>query len=192
MKKLLMLLIILIPVGVEAQIGPESPQAGEVASRAECLSYVAQNASETIRNAEAGFYLTCIEITCQNGTINHNDLRPILENVSCRNNNRNFRHFSDRGGAQGENLAEGATCGADFEETFVTEVFQFTCLYNANGEPYAADSGTENNTNPDHGGEANNNPETALNTYYAVLAISIIVLAIGLYYVNKQNLFKKI
>ena len=197
MKKIRLLLIgfiLLMPIGVNAQITAQEPRTRTFDTLAECMAYTELNVAATTQNATRGFYLTCIEVTCQNGRVAQNDRSPLRENVRCANNNPSPGTLLAHAGADMEEgeYAVGATCDVnEFEPIIASAVFEFDCATRQDGTPFE-DDGETTTTAPQHGGTPNENPHTAINTYYLVLTASIIVLVAGLYFINKQNLFKRI
>ena len=174
-----------------------------VKTREACLQELALNDEEENNSATNGYYLSCIAVSCTNNQVTYDeDVAPFEENVTCANGNNNPYVNIVRSAFSDYKLEDGAACtlteGEDnyFNASFGTFVTQYNCLLNGDGSVYK----TSSNNNPPGGDQTGNNsdtdkepnPKTGINTYYAVLGSSVVILSIGLYIINKKNLFKKI
>ena len=202
MKKLryiLLTLIMLLPTTVLALVNDTVPILEIYDTEAQCREVLKQNVDEYKTNASTGYYLTCIKVTCFNSKITHKDLAPVLSNIKCANDNSNPLLMTLHT-ILGMDLESGETCD---EEEFIgengsntlyaTKRLHFNCVKTADDKDFegAINNNTSNNNNVNNGGTTNN-PQTGIETYYVVLAITIALLSFGLSVVNKRNLFKKI
>lgn len=197
LKYLLITLLLIIPTTVSAKVEHDTP-VRLYDTKSECEAQLELNDANT--NATNGYYLSCIEVTCVNSSVDHDDLEPLNDNVTCANGNQNpYREVIDSAIATGHKLELGATCSTDDQDEdyldtqYATRIDQFNCLLNRNGSSYT--SGTVD-PDPDEDKEDETkdetNPQTGINTYYLVLGSTVVFLSTGLYIINKKNLFKKI
>lgn len=204
MKKfisILILLVLALPVVVNALVDDDT-QVGLYNTLAECNERLALNDATANSQATGGYYLTCLEVTCVADEVVHNDLAPFSENVTCANGNENpFLNIRQSGITLKSGLELDSPCSYDaeseyfFENTFATVRYQFNCVQDSSGGIYNSTSnntGDNNNTSTSNNTDEVTSPETGINTYYIALASLAIILSIGLYIINKKNLFKKI
>lgn len=213
MKKIITLIIlsiILIPTIVSAEVGAGTP-VGIFNDEASCLAELELNDKEGNQHATAGYYITCVEISCVNSKVQYTDKAPMLENIVCSNANKNPFIKNRQSGISGhEDLEEGKSClmeedddGNVFVTTYATVNSQYNCTKTSTGENYGIPttsshitSTTSNNltTSPTTAKQEENikSPATGINTYYLALTILAVFLSGGLYIINKKNLFKKI
>lgn len=167
------------------------------------------NRLNTNNNGEIQKYVQCVEIKCENSKIKHSTLKPFSDTVTCSNGNSNpYATVSDSGVTETEtDLIEGAACTANGTAVaYATEVISYKCgkTYNSNNEQVdfvtPEDTPTEKDDSEggksDEGKTSNNDPakvtDTGVSDYYIALAGIAAVLGVGLYVLNKKNVFKKI
>lgn len=200
MKKcsyILILLILLFPIVADALVTDQT-NVGIYNTRLECDEKLALNDATLNSNATNGFYLTCLKITCLNNSAEHENLAPILSNITCANGNTNpFISVRQSAITDQAGLEQGATCSSDDQEegylaeTYATVRYQFNCLQNDLGGTYTTTTTTQPITQPNDNPGVES-PPTGINTYYIALTSIVVILSVGLYIVNKKNLFKKI
>lgn len=205
MKKiycLLISLILIIPMTVNANVDRDT-EVRLYATPEECNQQLALNNKTVNGSAVNGYYLSCLKVSCINNRVDHDDVAPILNNVSCKNGNKTPRivPFNSSIG-EGHALIEGATCSSDPENEnhlqtqYATKLDHYNCMLKQDNSIYGSDNnsnnGENNNTDDKKTDNELENPGTGINTYYIVLGSSVLILSIGLYLVNKKNLFKKI
>ena len=199
---ILLLPIILVPVIVKADVG-SGTAVGIYNDEATCLAELELNNEEENKNATEGYYLTCVEISCVDSEVKHLDRAPMNDNITCANKNKNYFIAGRQSGISGHGgLEEGTACLMEegeneepaFVTTYATVIYQYNCSKISTGENYGTPSSPPSTTTvtPDKTEEDVKSPPTGINTYYLVLAISVVLLSSGVYIINKKNLFKKI
>lgn len=205
MKKIICLLFLLIlsfPVVVNAAVDDDTPVA-LYTTRAECETMLDQNDDTANAQASSGYYLTCLEVTCETNSVDHNDITPFASNVTCANGNPNpFLTITQSAITLREGLDPGDSCSTNDQDlnyladTWATILYQYNCVQDSDGGTYTSPNNTTNTTANTGTTDANGNevksPATGINTYYLALASIVIILSGTLYIVNKKNLFKKI
>lgn len=184
-----------------------------------CLE-AADNANNSITNTDGKnkTYAQCVEISCENSKIVHKTIDSFSDMVSCENGNTNPYALVSKTGATDDELKEGATCSGTDPIAYATEAVVYNCsktTSSSSSEPVdyvvpedptepakPSNDPTEpsNNDTP----EADNNnsssnkddeatiTDTGVSDYYIALGCIAAVLCIGLYALNKKNVFKKI
>lgn len=168
------------------------------------------NGLNTNNNEGIQKYVQCVEIKCENSEIKPSTLKPFSDTVTCSNGNSNpFATVSESGVPETEpDLTElAAKCTANGTAVaYATEVISYKCgkTYNSNHEQVdfvtPEDTPTEKDDSEggksDEGKTSNNDPakvtDTGVSDYYIALAGIAAVLGVGLYVLNKKNVFKKI
>jgi hypothetical protein len=202
MKKsiyLLLSLVLMLPVIVSAEVKHDT-DIKLVGTREECLQELELNEDDDNKSASEGYYLSCIAVSCKNGLVSYDeDLEPFEENVTCANGNKNPYTYIVQSAFSQFELEENASCSLNeadenyFDAKFGTFVTRYNCLLNGDGSVYKSTSNNDTGGNPTGGNsDKEPNPQTGINTYYTVLGSSVVILSIGLYIINKKNLFKKI
>ena len=190
------LLILMIPTIVNAEVGPLTT-VGLFDTIEQCRDELEKNDYSKNSNATNGYYLSCIEVSCVSNQVSHHDIDPFEEFVTCANGNKNpYVANIDSAIARDSKLTERAVCSLNeddenyLQSQYATKIDQFNCLLNKDGSVYSSNSTTTTTTAAPTGTDPN--PQTGINTYYMVLGSTVILLSIGLYIINKKNLFKKI
>ncbi|MDD2409392.1 MAG: hypothetical protein PHD03_01570 [Bacilli bacterium] len=203
MKKFVSILILLIlsfPVIVKAAVD-ENTGVGLYNTRAECETMLDQNDDLANKQASNGYYLTCLEVTCNTNIVAHNDLAPFASNVTCANGNTNpFLNITQSGITLKQGIDLGDSCSTNDQDlnyladTYATVLYQYNCVQDSDGGIYISPNNTSpiNITNTSTNSDKVKSPATGINTYYIALGSIAVILSIGLYIVNKKNLFKKI
>ncbi|MDD4706040.1 MAG: hypothetical protein PHS24_02345 [Bacilli bacterium] len=206
MKKFVSILILLIlsfPVVVKAAVD-ENTDVGLYTTRAECETALEQNDATANAQASNGFYLTCLEVTCQSSVVNHDDIAPFASNVNCANGNPNpFLNITQSGITLRQGIDSGDSCSTNDQDlnylapTWATVLYQYNCVQDSDGltyisptTPSTSNTSTSNSTSTTN--DEVKSPATGIDTYYIALGSIVFILSIGLYIVNKKNLFKKI
>ena len=90
MKKLLISLLLIMPIGVFAKVDQNTTTTiwnvkDEADAKSKCIAAANQNGGTSLSNATAGYYLECIEVSCTNSKNVHKKLNTYA--VSCANGN---------------------------------------------------------------------------------------------------------
>lgn len=112
MKKLLISLLLIMPIGVFAKVDQNTTTTiwnvkDEADAKSKCTAATNQNGGTSISNATAGYYLECIEVSCTNNKNVHKKLNTY--SVSCANGNSKPNAIIDAGAPASE-IKEGASC----------------------------------------------------------------------------------
>ncbi len=211
MKKLIHLIaisILLSPLTVNAKV--DSSTEGETFNtKAECETrLLSENDKEANKSASNGYYLTCVETTCVSSYEFYKDLAPIMSNITCENNNTDPYVVAKSGFMKWDKInwslnwtyTSTVPCdtdpeeGAPFTDQYHATVINYNCTKKKDNTEYQVVNNdiTTTNNNNNTSNENTKNPETGINTYYLVLSGTVLILSIGLYVINKKNLFKKI
>lgn len=202
MKKLLISLLLIMPIGVFAKVDQNTTTTiwnvkDEADAKSKCTAAANQNGGNSISNATAGYYLECIEVSCTNSKNVHKKLNTYA--VSCANGNSKPNAIIDAGAPASE-IKEGASCTDTGAYVYFTQKTFYNCSQNTGGSDYTttttkSSSKDNNNNNSNNTNTPNNNeesPNTGVEDYYLALSISAAVLIGGLFILNKKNVFKKI
>lgn len=197
LKYLLISLILMIPTVVEAEVNQDNT-VRLYDTEAECRAELAKNDRTANASATNGYYLSCKVVSCENDYISHNDIEPFQDNVTCANGNPYpYKRLFATSISSEHALVNGAPCSLDeqdenyFEKIqYATFIDQYNCLLRADESEYnTVPTTTTTTTAPSNN---TTNPQTGINTYYIILGSTVVILSIGLYVINKKNLFKKI
>ncbi|MDO4341708.1 MAG: hypothetical protein Q4C44_03080 [bacterium] len=202
MKKALLLIIMLFPCFVDAKVDQDTPTTiiylkDESDAKTKCLDAVKNNDSSVLTKGTAGYYLECVEVSCNSSKNSHKTLNNV--SVSCANGNTKPNAIINSGALQSD-IKEGTTCNESGAYLYYTQKIYFNCSYNQDNSEYVP---VNNDNNTDKDGNQNNNPgnqtnnsekspNTGVEDYYLVLGVGTVVLVTLLFVLNKKNVFKKI
>ena len=186
MKKLLISLLLIMPIGVFAKVDQNTTTTiwnvkDEADAKSKCTAAANQNGGNSISNATAGYYLECIEVSCTNSKNVHKKLNTYA--VSCANGNSKPNAIIDAGAPASE-IKEGASCTDTGAYVYFTQKTFYNCSQNTGGSDYTTtttkSSGNDNNNNNSNNTNTPNNneesPNTGVEDYYLALSISAAVL----------------
>ena len=199
MKKLLISLLLIMPIGVFAKVDQNTTTTiwnlkDEQDAETKCKEAVNQNGGTSISNATAGYYLECIKVSCTNSKNVHTKLNTYT--VSCANGNNKPNAIIDAGAITSE-MKEGSSCTDNGPYVYFPQKIFYNCSKNTSGADYTTTTtttkpgdkdGDSSTPNEDNG----TNPDTGVEDYYLVLGTTAAVLIVGLFILNKKNVFKKI
>lgn len=213
MKKYLIILVgvFLFPMIVNAAI-TENTQviAGEYASDSTIATrcYEDESANGDLNAATSGLFLECVAIKCEDSKNVHYIKHPFKDEVTCANGNKDpYKDITDSGitpksGGAGLLLSTGASClesapkdSSTGAYAFATRIYKYDCSKTSDNKEYkatATNTGTDTNPGSSAGDTSKTNPDTGIEDYYSVLIPTILIVSIGLYVLNKKNIFKKI
>ncbi|MDD4408073.1 MAG: hypothetical protein PHX19_03385 [Bacilli bacterium] len=201
MKKYICILILLLsfPVVVNATVD-ENTNVALYPNRTECETALEQNDDVANSQASNGYYLAGLEITCENSIVAHNPIAPFASNVICANGNLDpFLNITQSGITLRAGIEAGDSCSTNDQDlnyladTWATVLYQYNCVQDSDGGTYTSNTTTTTTTaSTNTTGDEVKSPATGIDTYYIALGLVAGILSIGLYIVNKKNLFKKI
>ena len=203
MKKLLTILLIsifLLPISIQALVTDSQPDLGEFETDNECLDYVNIHQNNNSNVSGSNFYLACVKRTCESELVRHETLSEtnILTQVTCANGNKDFYYqatINNNAHTVGEHLP-GQSCAGDpdrYDETpFATQRIAFDCNKKANGTSFVSNTTTTTTTKNNNNNGTVPSPQTGIETYYLLLGSGVVLLSLGIYILNKRNIFKKI
>ncbi len=207
MKRVLLLIVMLFPCFVYAKVDQDTTTTvhyvkDESDAKNKCLDAVKANDSSVTTKGTAGYYLECVEVSCNSNKNSSKKLNSV--SVSCANGNSNPRAIIESSIVKSE-VEDGATCSESGAYLYYTQKIYFNCTYNADQSEYkpSGDNSGNGNGSTDKDGnqvdnsnnQTNNNeksPNTGVEDYYLALGIGTVVLVTVLFILNKKNVFKKI
>ena len=198
MKKLLISLLLIMPIGVFAKVDQNTTTTiwnvkDEADAKNKCIEAANQNGGTSLSNATAGYYLECIEVSCTNSKNVHKKLNTYA--VSCANGNTTPNAIIDAG-APASAIKEGTTCTDTGAYVYFTQKTFYNCSQKVGGTEYTPSTPTNPGNKDEASSETPSNKEESPNTgvedYYLALTASAVVLIGGLFILNKKNVFKKI
>lgn len=200
MKKLLISLLLIMPIGVFAKVDQNTTTTiwnlkDEQDAETKCKEAVNQNGGTSISNATAGYYLECIKVSCTNSKNVHTKLNTY--SVSCANGNTKPNAIIDAGAITSE-MKAGSSCTDSGPYVYFTQKIFYNCAKNTSGDDYKTTTTTTKPADKDGDGSSDTtkddgtNPDTGVEDYYLLLGTTAAVLIGGLFILNKKNVFKKI
>ena len=189
-KRIILLLLMLIPFSVYAVVDEDTTTttwevSQDGASAMWCKGEESNNEYDSLANATSGYYLYCIEISCENGVNVHKIAEPISSRLKCANGNTNPSVIVSSSGAMDSMLKNGGSCSFNGTYAYATEKVFYDC---SNDVDKSVEGTTTVNTS-EHYVEGKETPVKKSNgKIWIIVVIVLIVGGIGFYLFKK---FKK-
>ena len=131
-KRFVLLLLLLIPFSVYAVVDEDTTTttwevSQDGASAMWCKGEESNNEIDSLANATSGYYLYCIEISCENGVNVHKIAEPISSRLKCANGNTNPSVIVSSSGAMDSMLKNGGSCSFNGTYAYATEKVFYDC-----------------------------------------------------------------
>ena len=155
-----------------------------------CMAEENKNVPSELSNGTSGYYLYCIEISCLNNLNVHTIEKPLKDVLKCANGNILPKTLISSSGLTDLELKVGASCSNNGIYAYAIEKVYYDCSKNIDDTPYVPTTLTSTTLIEDV--TMVKSPETGVEDYFLVLGITTTILMVGLYIIDKKNIFKKI
>ena len=134
-SKIIISCFLLVPFSVFAVVDEDTTTTTwefvqDNASAMWCKAEEANNELSSLTNATSGYYLYCIEVSCENGINVHKISEPISSRLKCANGNNNPSVIVSSSGAMDEQLRSGSSCSFNGAYVYATEKVFYDCSNN--------------------------------------------------------------